>query len=194
MGWGSSPTGHCDLTRRGPILGSTARRTISSVFLVLTSVLLSSCGEEPRLAPPVDPSPVADMALPTTPRLATPANTIASPRIGEIVWTAATDPISNVPIEPVTSYRSDATRIIAAAPILALPAGSRIEATWEYNNTSLDPFTTQLVTPKPVEETWITLHIDRDPEVLWPEGQYGITISLDGVAIQQGAVEVLGQA
>jgi hypothetical protein len=133
-------------------------------------------------------------ALSATPRLATPASTIASPQIGEIVWTTATDPASNAPIEPVTSYRSDATRIIAAAPIRALPAGSRIEATWEYNNTSLDPFATQLFPPETLNETWITMHIDRDPEVPWPEGQYKITISLDGVAMQHAAVEVLQQA
>lgn len=194
MGWGRSPTGQCNHTPRLFIPGATARPTVLGAVLVLSIVLLTSCGEEPRLVPPVGPSPVSATTLSATPQLATPASTIASPRIGEIVWTAATDPTSNAPIEPVAIYRSDATRIIAAAPIRALPAGSRIEATWEYNNTSLDPFTTQLFPPETLNETWITMYIDRDPEVPWPEGQYEITISLDGVAMQHAAIEVLEQA
>jgi hypothetical protein len=111
-------------------------------------------------------------------------------QVVEIIWTAAIDPATNSPTEPVSSYLADAPQIIAVATVRSLPAGSQLEATWEYNNTSLDAFTTQLVPTDAVEESWVAFHIDRDPNVLWPAGTYEVTVSLEGTAIQHGAVEV----
>ena len=191
MGWGRFPTirFHLALTRTAD--GSTRGRTIQGVLLLLGCSLLASCGGQSRLVAPTASPPVPNAEMRATP-LSAPTNRIGSPQIGEIIWTASTDPTTNAPIEPVASYRADAPRIIAAVPARALTAGSRVEANWEYNNTSLDAFTVLLVPSENVGETWINVHIDRDPEVPWPEGVYQLTISIDGAAMQNAAVEVNG--
>jgi hypothetical protein len=114
-------------------------------------------------------------------------------QIGDIVWATSTDPASNAPIDAVSSYRPNAPRIIAAVRTRALTAGSTVEATWEYNDTSLDAFTTRLTPPGSGGEQWISFHIARDPEVPWPVGTYELAISLDGIIVQQAAVEVSEQ-
>jgi hypothetical protein len=114
-------------------------------------------------------------------------------RIGDIVWATSSNPASNAPINAVSRYRPDAPRIIAAARTRALPAGSTIEATWEYNDTSLDAFTTQLTPSASGAEQWISFHIARDPDVPWPVGRYEVAIWLDGAIVQQAAVEVSEQ-
>jgi hypothetical protein len=111
-------------------------------------------------------------------------------QIGDIVWATSTDPASNMPIDAVASYRPDAPRIIAAVRTRVLSAGSTVEATWEYNDTSLDAFTTRLTPSSSGAERWISFHIARDPEVPWPVGTYELTIALDGAIVRQAAVEV----
>jgi hypothetical protein len=168
--------------------GSTARRMLGSAILALQGALLVSCGGEPRLAPQIDTSPAATIQISSVPG-ATP-RAIAASSLGQVVWTAATDQTTNAPTEPVSSYVADAPRIIAAVPARSLPAGSRIEATWEYNDTSLDAFTTKLFQTEVIDQTWITFHIERDPDVRWPVGRYEVSVSLSGTTMQQAAVEV----
>ena len=98
------------------------------------------------------------------------------------------------PIEPVSSYRPDAPRIIAAMQTFALSAGSTVEATWEYNDTSLDAFSTRLAPADSSAESWISFYIDRDPDVPWPVGTYEVTVSLNGTIVQQAAIEVTEQS
>jgi len=135
-----------------------------------------------------DLSPVATAELPAIPR-ATP-RTDPRPAIGQIVWTTAIDETTNAPTEPVSSYPANTSRIIATALAESLPAGSRIEATWEYNDTSLDAFSTQLTSTEMIDQTWVTFQIERDPNVPWPVGVYEVSISVDGTAVQQAAIEV----
>ena len=98
------------------------------------------------------------------------------------------------PVEPVSIYSPDAPRIIATAQSDALSPGSIVEATWEYNNTSLDAFTTRLTLTEGGAEQWLSFHIARGAEVPWPVGTYEVTISVDGTTMQQAAVEVSGQS
>jgi hypothetical protein len=121
---------------------------------------------------------------------ATPVSAIVERRVGQIVWTTATDPATNAPLEQVSSYRPDAPRIIASVQTGALTAGSVVEATWEYNDSSLDAFTTRLTLTDSAAEHWLSFHIARDPEVPWPVGTYEVTISLDGAPAQEAAVDV----
>ena len=121
---------------------------------------------------------------------ATPIATAVAQTIGDIVWATAIDQATNAPIDPVSSYRPDALRIVAAMHIDALSAGSSLEATWEYNDTSLDAFTTRLAPAGSGADQWVSFYIERDPEVEWPVGTYEVKISLDGATVQQAAVEV----
>ena len=167
----------------------TAHRSLGAACIALACAVLISCGGEPRLVLPVNPSP---QVVPTSTAgvAATPMSAVMESQIGDIVWTAATDPASNEPTDAVASYRPDAPRIIAAVRTRALSAGSIIEATWEYNDTSLDAFTTRLTPSASGAEQWISFHIARDPEVPWPVGTYEVAIALDGAIVRQAAVEV----
>ena len=139
--------------------------------------------------PPAEPSAEGNTNLKAV-TAATPVGASIEPRIGEIVWATATDPAMNAPIDQVTSYPPDAPRIVAAVRATAIPAGSVVEATWDYNDTSLDAFTTRLTPTDSSAEQWLSFHIARDPEVLWPPGRYEVSISVDGATVQQAAVEV----
>jgi hypothetical protein len=154
--------------------------------------LLVGCGSESNLAPVADPSPQVTSSSAAVAG-ATPVSTVEEPRIGGIVWTTATDPTTNAPVDAVTNYRSDAPRIIAAVQAHALPAGSVVGATWEYNDTSLDAFTTRLTAPDSDAEHWMSFHIARDSDVPWPVGTYEVAISLDGARVQEANVEVVEQ-
>jgi hypothetical protein len=119
-----------------------------------------------------------------------PAATPVVPWVGDVVWTTATDPTTNAPVEPVSSYPPNALRIVAAVHVDALSAGPSVEATWEYNDTSLDAFTTRLTPSEGGADHWINFYIERDPEVEWPVGTYEVKILLNGTTVQEAAVEV----
>ena len=178
-------------TRR-PAAGSTARRSLGVAWLGVVCAMLVSCGGEPRLVPPVSPSPRA-MPQSRAAAAATPVSTAVSTQLGPIVWASAVDPATSAPVEPVSSYRPDAPRIIAAMQNLGLSSGSSIEATWEYNDTSLDAFSTRLAPAGSGAESWISFYIERAPDVLWPVGTYEVTVSLNGSMVQQATIEVTEQ-
>ena len=162
---------------------------VRAASIALTCGLLVSCGGEPGLAPPADSSPQVisnSVSLST----AIPAATAVASQVGDVVWATATDPATNAPVEPVSSYPPDALRIIAAVHADALSAGSNVEATWEYNDTSLDAFTTRLTPSERGTDQWISFYIERDPEVEWPVGTYEVQILLNGATAQEAAVEV----
>jgi hypothetical protein len=149
-------------------------------------LLLAGCGGGTRLVAPVAATPTASAAAtPTAAPLATPA-----PSLGEIIWSTSVDPVTNAPADAVAYYRADAPRIAAAMPTRGIPSEASIQATWEYNDTPLEAFTTELERPGQIETTWISFYLDRDPETLWPEGVYAIAISLDGTEVRRATVEV----
>lgn len=122
--------------------------------------------------------------------MATPGAVRPGPVMGEIVWAATTDPVTNAPLEIVTSYPADAPRMTASVLVTALPAGATIRATWEYNDTSLDAFSRQVVLSAPADRLWISFHIERGADAVWPAGVYAVTISLDGAEGQQASIDV----
>lgn len=192
MSWDKLSLRLVERCARRPAAELTARRSLGVACFALVCAMLVSCGGEPSLSSPADRSPQLVIRPPVT-TAATPFSTAVQSRIGDIVWTSATDPTTNAPIEPVSGYRPDASRIIAAVQTHALSTGSIVQATWEYNDTSLDAFTTQLTPAQGDVEQWMSFHIARDPDVPWPVGTYEVTISLDGTAVQQAAVEVSEQ-
>jgi hypothetical protein len=178
-----------DSGARRPVAATTARRSLGAACLTLVCTMLVSCGGELRLAPPASPSPQA-MTEESAGAAATPVNSTVATRFGEIVWATAIDPKTSAPIEPVSSYRPDAPRIIAVIQASGLSAGSAVEATWEYNNTPLDAFSTRLLPAGSTAESWVSFRIDRSPDVPWPVGTYEVTVSLNGTTVQQASVEV----
>lgn len=88
----------------------------------------------------------------------------------------------------------DAPRIAAYVLASGLPAGSTIQADWEYNDTTLDPFTRQVIVPTATDQTWLSFHIDRGQVETWPTGVYAVAISLNGQVVRQASVEVAAPA
>jgi hypothetical protein len=174
---------------RQPIAGSLSWRSFRAALLAMTCGLLTSCGGEPILAPPAD-SPPQMIANTPVASAATPVTMATAPQVGGIVWATKTDPATNAPIDRVSNFPPDALRIVAAVHVDALSAGSSVEATWEYNDTSLDAFTTRLTPSDNGADQWISFFIERDPEMEWPVGTYEVSISMDGETVQQAAVEV----
>jgi hypothetical protein len=162
---------------------------LGAACLTLICIMLASCGGELRLVPSAGPSPQVTTETPAEAG-ATPVSTAVATRFGQIVWATAVDQAMGAPIGPVQSYRPDAPRIIAVMQAYALPAGSIVEATWEYNDTSLDAFSTRLASADGGAESWISFHIERSPDVPWPVGTYEVTVSLNGTTVQQASVEV----
>jgi hypothetical protein len=115
-----------------------------------------------------------------------------APTVDAIVWAEAVDPASNAPTAPVETYSPETDRIIAAVLVHALPAGATLEATWEYNNTSLDAFTRRVAIAEPAAERWVTFYIARSPDTPWPVGTYAVTIALNGEVVQHAAIDVAG--
>jgi hypothetical protein len=166
------------------------RAPLRAACLALGCGLLVSCGgSEARLMPPAEPSPQV-IATSTAVTPATPVAVAIESQVGNVVWTTATDPATNEPVDQVSSYRPDAPRIIAAVQTRGLTAGSVVEATWDYNDTSLDAFATRLTLTGNGAELWLSFHIARDSDVPWPVGQYEVTISVNGNRVQQAAVDV----
>jgi hypothetical protein len=178
-----------DSGARRPVAGTTGRRSLGAACVALACAILVNCGGELRLVPPAGPSPQVMYKAPANPQ-ATPVSTVVAARVSPIVWATAIDPASGKPIETVTSYRPDAPQIIAVMHTSGLPAGSAVEATWEYNDTSLDAFSTRLVPAASSAESWISFHIERSLDVPWPVGTYQVTVSLNGTTVEQAAVEV----
>lgn len=116
------------------------------------------------------------------------------PSLGEIVWASAADPVTNAPRGEVASFSPDAPRIAAFVLAGFLPAGSTVQADWEYNDTSLDAFTRQIVVSTATDRTWLSFHIDRGEGEPWPVGVYAVTISLNGQAARKAEIEVVAPA
>ncbi len=178
-----------DCRGRRPVARTTVRRSLSAACLALVCAMLAGCGGERRLVPPAGPSPQVVSEAPVGPG-ATPVSTAVATKFGPIVWATATDSETSAPIEPVLSYPPHAPRVIAVMQTFALSAGSVVEATWEYNNSSLDAFSTRLVAASSTAESWISFHIERDPDVPWPVGTYEVSVSLNGTLAQQSSIEV----
>jgi hypothetical protein len=171
------------------------QRMVAGSAVAIAGLLLVSCGGEAVLVSPDTASPsaagTATLAAAPTVIAATP---LPMPPLGDVVWTTAVDPVTSAPTGVVTAISPDAARIIAAVETNALAAGSHLKATWEYNDTSLDAFTTELVSADQTSQRWISFHMTReDVSVPWPEGTYEIAIAVNGSVVRTAAIDVVGQ-
>jgi len=171
------------------------RRMFSASVVAMAGLLLVSCGGEAVLVSPdtASPTAVVTATLATSPTVVA-ATPLPTPPLGDVVWTTAVDPVTSAPTGVVAAISPDAPLIIAAVETNALAAGSRLKATWEYNDTSLDAFTTELVSSDQATQRWISFHMTReDMSVPWPEGTYEIAIAVNGTVVRTAAIDVVGQ-
>jgi hypothetical protein len=167
--------------RRGPLrLG---------LSLLAALILGGGCGGPSLGQTPPTATPAAIAALRTATPVSTPTRA-AKPELGEIVWAVTADAATGAPLTVAGWYPRDAPRLSAAVLATNLPAGSTIDAAWSYNDTSLDDFATRLTLDDAATQRWLSFHLARDPEALWPAGIYEVELSLNGEVVQRAAVEV----
>lgn len=119
-----------------------------------------------------------------------PASTSAQTDFGAIVWTASVDPATNAPREPVPWFSEAAETIYAAIPALRIESGAVVIADWTYNDTPVEPLTSQVTATASYIDAWIEFHITRSADMPWPTGIYQITISVGGEEVLVSEVEV----
>ncbi len=119
--------------------------------------------------------------------------------IGEVVWTAGVDPATQAPAEPLGTIPDDIPEIYATLPLTSIAAGTVISASWSYNGVPLDTLTASVTASTSTVDTWVAFRLDRveDPatpeprsEVDWPDGEYGVVITVDGQVVQESTVTV----
>jgi hypothetical protein len=192
MGGESYKSGRVRPFCMGLVSGNRASRSLRAVLIATGCALLVGCGG-PQLAAPDNASTPSEIGTPLVSTAPVPeASPVSS--LGEIVWAASADPVTNTPQETVTTYSPEAPRISAFVLTTALPSGAAIEADWEYNDTSLDAFSRQIVVPTTTDQAWVSFHIDRGDAEPWPAGIYEVTISLNGKPVREAAVEVVTPA
>jgi hypothetical protein len=112
---------------------------------------------------------------------ATPTPVPPPAGIGEIVWTAAVDPATNAPTEPLNALRNDAPQVVAALPIERLPEGTVLQAHWTIDGTPLPALDPEPVTVETSRaDAWVAWTLRWEGDQPWPTGQLGIEVEVNG--------------
>ena len=173
--------------RGGTVRTSSARCRVPRAC---AAPLLVSCGGEPRLVPPADPS-----LQMTTERLPLP---------GQLPWARRWRRGS---VDDRLGDRDRSSDQCADRSRLQLPARCSANCrrrcrhlrsppgrSWRQPGSTTTPLSTlsrpALYLADSACREWISFYIERDPDVPWPVGTYEVTVSLDGATVQQAAVEV----
>jgi hypothetical protein len=147
--------------------------------VLVACAMLAGCGDggdapEPTV-PPATPTPFA-----------TPEG------IGEIVWTAAVDPATHAPSEPLTLLPNDAPQVVAALPVAVLPAGTVLQAHWTMDGEPLPA-----LDPGPVtvgegrSGAWVTWTLRWEGDQPWPIGDLGIVVEVNGEPRQRADIQIV---
>jgi hypothetical protein len=113
------------------------------------------------------------------------------PQFSEIVWTNEwSDQPGEEPVS-VPEFLPDSPVIIALTRAKALPPDAQVDAAWNYNDTSLDAFSTGIVNSGSSDDVWLAFRLVRDPEIAWPAGTYEVTLFLNGVEVMSGSILVV---
>ncbi len=97
-------------------------------------------------------------------------------RVGDVIWASTIEPQTNAPVTASTPVVGDTT-IYAVFPIVSLPAGSQLIASWYFNDTSLDALNSAMRIDQDRTSGWIEFHIERTGTDPWPDGVYEIVLT-----------------
>ncbi len=123
---------------------------------------------------------------------------IGGTTIGDVVWTSAVDPATQAPAESLDTIPSNAAEMYAALPLTSVAAGTVIGAAWSYNGVPLDALSSSVTASVAATNTWVAFRLGRidsgtpmpRSESDWPDGDYGVVITVDGQVVQEGTVTV----
>lgn len=147
------------------------RRVPIALALIVACGLLAACGSDKKETPGQ-----TDTAAPTKTAEIVPTVLSGPPRIGEAVWAASIDPETAAPIVAATPVVDDST-IYAVFPIVSLPAGSQLVASWYFNDTTLDALDSAMRIDQDRVSGWVEFHIERTSSEPWPDGVYEIVVT-----------------
>lgn len=153
----------------------------SVVAVALALLTLAACGSgssaPPPTATPAPPSPTAT-PVPVT--------------IGEIVWTAALDPDSGAPTEPLDTMSNALSEVHAAVPVPVLPTGAVFEARWSIDGQPLpDLAPAPVVVEREGVDGWVTFTLRWMSEEPWPIGSLGIEVIVAGEVVGTDSIPIV---
>jgi hypothetical protein len=111
--------------------------------------------------------------------------------IGEIVWTAAIDPETKAPLEPVSTFSIETPTLYAVFPVARIRQETTITASWTYNDTTMPTLDSTIAVPSDAEAIWIEFHLTLTAGATWPPGAYEIAIAINGEPATRAMVEVV---
>ena len=153
--------------------------------LLSVVLLLAACGGE-------DPGSMSTVGPTTTSAPAAPASTeIPAASIEPIVWTTAVDSTTNAPTEPVEQFSTADQTIYAVVRVANLRQGAVLSVAWTYNDAPLESATRAIVPTQAYRAGYVEFHLAKVDGQTWPAGSYGLTIALDGGAVQVAVVNVV---
>lgn len=139
--------------------------------LIVACGLMAACGSDKKESPAATDAVVVT----DTPELS-PTALSGAPRVGEVIWATAIEPQTNAPMMAATPVVTDTT-IYAVFPIVSLPAGSQLVASWYFNDTTLDALNSAMRIDRDRTTGWIEFHIERTGPDPWPNGVYEIVLT-----------------
>ena len=160
------------------------RRAPFVLALIVACSLLAACGSGKKSEPPATDTVVAT----DTPEIV-PTALSGPPVIGEVVWATSVDPQTDAPIGTATPVVGDSA-IYAVFPIVSLPAGSQLVASWYFNDTSLDALNSAMRIDQDRVSGWIEFHIERTGTDPWPDGQYEIVVTDGTNELQRAQITI----
>lgn len=161
------------------------RRWVPMVLaLIVACGLLAACGTSKKDAPVATQTAVVT-AVPEP----SPTALSGPPRVGEAVWATSIEPQTSAPVIAATPVVGDAT-MYAVFPIISLPAGSQLIASWYFNDTSLDALNSSMRIDRDRSSGWIEFHIERTGTEPWPDGIYEVVLSDGTNEIQRADITI----
>jgi hypothetical protein len=148
-------------------------RRVAPIFLALIVAcgLLVACGSDKK-----EPPDATERAVATDVPELSPTALSGPPRVGDVIWATAVKPQTNAPVTASTPVVGDTT-IYAVFPVVSLPAGSQLVASWYFNDTSLDALSSAMRIDRDRTSGWIEFHIERTGSDPWPDGVYEIVLT-----------------
>lgn len=171
--------------------GARAVRTIGVVASAMLIMVQVACGGDddtqpgtPAATAMIDPGQTAIAAIYSTATY----EALLPPEIGEIVWASRIDPLTAAPLDGGETFPVTIEVLYATLPVNRLEHGSEVQVDWWYNGTTLDAFGQTAALSDDYPAGWLEFHLSRDAAVEWPDGEYEVAVSLDGVEVQRSSV------
>jgi hypothetical protein len=101
--------------------------------------------------------------------------------LGEVVWARDIDPATNAPVRQATGFVTTDPAIHAVVPVIRILQGTVVAARWSFKGAPVPALDAEVTADRSYENGWIAFTLTRPDDQIWPIGEYGITILVNGV-------------